>query len=151
MGRSARNPYCVRVWSHVAGGIGANRKVRVVAALRSDALARVLGHLLVEADDLESFVGVPPSATVLVGEISRLAPDVIVATLNYLGAEPAARIAELKAAHPASRFLLIASAEEDETSRPTGADAHILEEAVVATLVSEVRKLARGLAARAGG
>jgi hypothetical protein len=45
---------------------------------------------------------------------------------------------------------LIASAEEDETSRPTGADAHIQEEAVVATLVSEVRKLARGLAARGG-
>src|SRR5258707_15463565 len=103
MGRSARNPYCVRVWSHIAGAIGANRKVRVVAALRSDGLARVLGHLLVEAEDLESFVGVPRSATTLIGEVSPLAPHAIVATLNYMGAAPAPRIAQLKPAYPPSR------------------------------------------------
>ena len=137
------------MWSRIAGRIDGNRKVRVVAAVRSEGLARVLAHLLVEAHEFESYVGVP-SAAALMGELSRLAPDVLVATLSCLGTEPAARIAEWKAAHPASRLLVIASAEEGEASRASGADAQITEEALVATLVSEIRGLSRSLAAGRG-
>jgi len=56
----------------------------------------------------------------------------------------------LKASDPASRLLLITSAEEGEAGRPAGTDAQVTEEAVVATLVSEIRKLARSLAAHRG-
>lgn len=146
MAAAARNPYGVRVWSRIAGRIEARRKVRVIAAARSQGLARVLGHLLLEADELESFVGVPGPAA-LAAEVSRLSPDVIVVALPSLGTAPEARIGELKAALPASRLLVIASAEEMEASPPAGADARIPEEAVVASLVSEIRKLTRSLAA----
>jgi hypothetical protein len=144
MAASDRNSYGVPVWSTIAGRIEARRKVRVVAAARSEGLARVLGHVLLEADEFESFIGVPSPAA-LVAEVCRLSPDVIVVALPSLGSEPAARIGELKAAFPASRLLVIASAEEMEASRPRGADAQIPEEEVVASLVSDIRRLARSL------
>jgi hypothetical protein len=134
-----------RVWSRIGSRNHANPKLRVVAAVRSEALARVLGHLLVEADEFQSFIGVS-GAEGLLGEISCLAPDVIVVTLPGLGSEPVARIAELKAALPASRLILITSAQEDEASRESGADAQVPAEALVGTLVAEIRKLARNLA-----
>ena len=133
------------MWSRIAGRAEARSKVRVVAAARSEGLARVIGHVLVEADEFESFIGVP-SAAALVAEVSRLQPDVIVVTLPSLGSNPAARIGELKSAFPASRLLVIASAEEMEASRPKGADAEIPEEAIVTSLVSEIRRVSRSLA-----
>ncbi len=141
------------MWQRIGGRVEACRNIRVVAAAPSDGLARVLGHLLIEADELESFVGVPSPAA-LSSEISRLSPDVIVVALSSLGSEPAARIAELKATHHASRLLVIVSSSlvGGEGSRLGEADAQIPEEAVVATLVSEIRRLARSLGAgrRAG-
>jgi hypothetical protein len=135
------------VWSYIAARVGTSPGIRVVAAVRSEALARVLGYLLIEADELESFVGVP-SSVALSTEISRLAPDVIVVTRSSLGNQPAARITQLKASHPASRLLVIASSLRGDEENPVGdADAQILEEAVVARLVSEIRKLARGVGA----
>lgn len=142
---SPRSPYGVGVWSRIAGGIEGRPKLRVVAAARSEGLARVLGHVLLDAGEFESFVGVP-SPPALVAEVSRLSPDVIVVTLASLGNEPVVRIGELKLALPASRLLVIASAEELEASRPAGADAQIPEEAIVASLVSEIRRVSRSLA-----
>jgi hypothetical protein len=114
-----------------------------VAAAPSEGLARLLGYLLLEANDLESFVGVP-SPEVLAREISRLSPDVIVVALASLGSEPVARLAELKRAEPAPRLLVIASSLRGEEKSPlAGADAQISEDAVVARLVSEIRRLAR--------
>lgn len=143
MGTPPPVPYRVPVWLRVGGGVDANPRVRVVAAAPSEGLARLLGHLLLEADDLESFVGVP-SPEVLAREISRLSPDVIVVALASLGSEPAARLAELKRAKPAPRLLVIASSLRGEEKSPLdGADAQISEDAVVARLVSEIRRLAR--------
>src|SRR5262245_55950378 len=142
MGTSARTPYRVGVCTHVRTRPEGALKVRVVAAVRSEGLARLLGHLLDETGEFEAVVGGPRAAG-RTSEISRLGPDVIVVTLSCLGKEPAARIAELKAAHPAARLLVISPRPQPEASRPAGADAQVPEEAIVSSLVAEIRKLVR--------
>jgi hypothetical protein len=123
---------------------------RVLLAIASPALLRVIEHLLHELPGLETTRAMSP-ASVLPDAI-RLAPDVIVLCHRTLGKDRPAGAALLRHASPASKLVFITDDcgwwPEVDAGRPEAADASLEEEELVSGLLPIVNIL---VAARAAG
>jgi len=123
--------------------------IRILVALASPALLRVVEHLLRERSDIR-IVGHSTSARALRGDAARLAPDLIVASTRLLGRELERRAAELKHASPVSKVLVITSDEwRGREDRRGAADASLDQEDLVRSLLPIVHTLVAGAASRA--
>ncbi len=113
----------------------------LIAGRRS--LATLLEHLLEEACDV-AVVGCVEDGRLLTRCASELAPDVIVAHPRVLGEDAAARVAAARRSSPGSKLVLISSfAGLSPALRRCGADAFLMEDALVTRLLPTLKQLGR--------
>jgi DNA-binding NarL/FixJ family response regulator len=115
---------------------------RILLALTSPALLRVVEHLLHELPGTR-IVDRSGSAEALQRDAARLAPDVIVTSARLLGRESATQAARIKGQCPTSKLIVITSDGEWQTPDARGgvADASLDEEDLVRGLLPIVHTL----------
>ncbi len=120
------------------------RKLSVLVAVAPNALGRIVEHLL---DDEPCFrmVGRLTPGMDLARRAHRVAPDLVVANLRFLGREHARVVQDLRRFSPAAKVLLLHSYAMPRSLG--GAHVHLDEQAVVRRLLPVLR----GLAGGAGG
>jgi len=116
-------------------------KLRILVAVAPRPLRLVIERLLVAEPSFQIVERLGPGKD-LVARSRRVAPDLVVANLRFLGREHPRVIEDLRRFSPAAKVLLLHS-----YARPRGlggAHAHLGEQAVVRRLLAVLRGLARG-------
>jgi DNA-binding NarL/FixJ family response regulator len=123
---------------------------RILLALTSPALVRVVEHLLHELPG-SRIVDRSSTAEALQRDALRLAPDVIVTSARMLGRESATGAARIKGQCPTSKLIVITSDGEWQTADARGgaADASLDEEDLVRGLLPIVHTLVAGAGSHA--
>jgi DNA-binding NarL/FixJ family response regulator len=116
---------------------------RILLALTSPGMLRVVEHLLEELPDMR-IVDRSATAAALPADAARWAPDVIVASTRFLGRELDRQAAQVRGSSPRSKLLLITSDGEWRltSAHRSAADASLDEEDLVLGLLPLVHTLA---------
>jgi len=118
------------------------RETRVLVVVKTRPLMRVIEYLLCNQPNLR-VVARSDNGGRLAEYAACLKPELIVAHHRVFDAQTAKVVAEVKRSSPASKVILICSFQRPPRQlRKSGADACLLEEALVQQLISVVRKLA---------
>jgi DNA-binding NarL/FixJ family response regulator len=117
---------------------------RILLAIASPSLLRVIEHLLRELPGLE--VAQASNAAAAARAAARLAPDVIVTSGCLLGRDGRESAAELRRLNPTAKLVFITEGDEWwlEVARRGWADASLDEEDLVRGLLPIVHTLAAG-------
>ncbi len=116
--------------------------VRILLAVASPSLVRVIEHLLRDVPGVE--IAISPNAAAVLADTARLTPDVIVTSVRFFD-HRCVSAAELRRLSPTSKLILITAGPEwwiENGRRPGPADAALDEEDLVRGLVPIVHALA---------
>ena len=117
------------------------RNLNVLLAVAPDPLRRIV-ELLLDAEPRFRIVARLSPGTDLARRAHRVAPDLVVANLRFLGREHARVVEDLKRFSPAAKVLLIHSYAGPHGLG--GAHAHLEEQAIVRRLLVVLCELAGG-------
>jgi DNA-binding NarL/FixJ family response regulator len=117
-------------------------EIRVLVVVKTRPLMRVIEYLLCTQPNLR-VVARSSNGGRLAKYAACLKPELIVAQARVFDTQTAKAVAEVKRSSPDSKLILICSFQRSPRQlRKSGADACLLEEALVRQLISVVRKLA---------
>ena len=117
------------------------KAIKVLVAVRSEALARVIQHVLQGQTGI-SGIDFADSEQGLMEQAQRLRPDLIIVNSRLLGRDAGALLTQLRRANPQSKLILTCSFEEFSRSIDPGiADARVLDENLVQQLPAIARRL----------
>jgi len=118
-------------------------KTRVLLAVRSLALQRVIEHLLKSRPELEILIGTC-EANMLAQELRRWLPHVVVASSRICGLAARDTAALVRNSGPGVKLIVICSVDGfDRDVRKCGADACLAEEVIVQRLMPTVSQVVR--------
>jgi len=115
--------------------------IKVLIAVRSEALARAIQHVLHGQPGISS-IDFADSEQGLTEQVERLGPSLIIVNSRWLGREASTTLFRLERANPRTKVIQTCSLEEFSGSKAPGiVDARVLEETLVHRLPSIVRRL----------
>ena len=117
-------------------------KIKVLVAVKSFALARVIQHVLHGQAGI-SRIDFADSGQGLMEQAERLRPSLIIVNSRLLGRDAGTALTQLKRANPQSKLILIGNFEELSRGIDSGIlDARVLDETLVQQLPAITRRLA---------